>query len=106
MLSVKDLTVSKALDRKAMSGVVGGMAAPAAPLLAVLDVFAPSNQFGTQLSTATAFTSVQTNVTLQGDSDVVMGGTGAQALNLGGNSATSANTASVNAVSAPTLVQA
>jgi hypothetical protein len=105
MMTIKDLAANKALDSKDMSRISGGTGRPANPLLDVTSIFAPSNQFGTQVSSAVAFTGPQSNLTYQGDNDVILAGQGAQAINLGGNDAVSNNTAAVNAVSAPVLVQ-
>lgn len=104
-MKVEDLKDSKELSREEMSKVAGGNATPANPLLDVMSVFAPTNDYGVQVSQAAAFTGEQANMTVQGDNDVIVGDAGSQALNLGGNSASSANVAGVTSVSAPTLVQ-
>ena len=103
---IKDLRASKDLDSKEMSGVVGGSGYPGVPLLGINEIFAPSNQFATQTSISSAFTGPQSNVTHQGDNDVIHAGYGAQAINTGGNYSTSNNSAHVTAVSAPYLIQA
>ena len=102
---IKDLCSSKELDRKAMAGVVGGSGYPYIPLLGISEIFAPSNQFATQTSAAQAFTGLQSNVTYQGDNDVLHIGAGGQGVNLGGNHSTSNNSAHVSAVSAPVIAQ-
>jgi hypothetical protein len=105
MLNIKDLRSSNDLDSKEMSGVVGGSGYPGVPLLGINEIFAPSNQFATQTSISSAFTGPQSNVTHQGDNDVIHAGYGAQVTNTGGNYSTSNNSAHVTAVSAPYLSQ-
>lgn len=105
MLMIKDLAESKALDSKAMGRISGGTGRPASPLIDILSVFAPSNQFGQQFSQAQAATGPQSNVTVQNDNDVILAAPGSQVINTGGNSATSSNAASVAAASIPVLLQ-
>ena len=106
MLNINDLAVNKEMKAEEMTAVVGGSAVPLVPLLGVTSIFAPSNQFATQTSFSSAFTGPQGNTTYQGDNDVLMADVGAQGINLGGNSSTSANFASATAVSSPVLIQA
>jgi bacteriocin-like protein len=102
---INDLAVSKELNTEEMATVVGGTGIPMAPLLNLSSFFAPSNQFATQTSMSSAFTGPQGNMTYQGDNDMVMADAGAQALNLGGNSSSSLNSASATAVSSTTIIQ-
>lgn len=101
-MDIKDLKDSKELSQDEMSKVAGGTATPANPLIDIVDIFAPSNQYGAQMSTAAAYTGPQVNGTMQDDSDVIVAGAGSQALNLGGNTADSTNVAGVTAISTPT----
>jgi hypothetical protein len=102
---INDLTASSSLDSKAMGRIVGGNGFPSSPLLDILSVFAPSNQFGTQESVAQAASGPQSNATFQSDNDVIFAAPGSQVINFGGNRSTSSNTASVVAASIPTLLQ-
>lgn len=104
MLTIKDLAESKDLDRAAMVRIAGGNG-NSSPLLDIVSIFAPSNQFGTQTSAAAAATGPQSNVTMQYDNDVILAAPGSQVINTGGNSATSSNVAQVAAASIPTLLQ-
>ena len=83
MLTIKDLTTSKELDRTAMAGVSGGTGIP--PF--ILNIASPVNapKFAELLGIATSSTGAQTNTNWQSDDDynVVIGS--GQVVNSGGN---------------------
>ncbi len=88
MLTIKDLTASKELDREAMTEITGGMieAVRGIPGIALL-IGSPVNapKFAELLGMATATTGEQFNSNVQSDNDynVVIGS--GQVVNTGGN---------------------
>ncbi len=88
MLTIKNLTASKELDREAMADIAGGITEivremPSIALLIGSPVNAP--KFAELLGTATAATGEQFNTNVQSDNDTnVVIGSG-QVVNTGGN---------------------
>ena len=84
MLTIKDLTASKELDRTAMAGVSGGTGIP--PF--ILNMGSPVNapKLAELMGIATSSTGEQFNTNVQSDNDynVVIGS--GQVVNTGGNS--------------------
>ncbi len=83
MLTIKDLTSSKELDRKSMAGVVGGNGIPTS-----FNVESPINapKFAELMGLASSYTGPQLNTNMQSDNDynAVIGS--GQVVNSGGNS--------------------
>ena len=83
MLTIKDLAVSKDLDRKAMADVAGGMGFPAI----IANIASPINvpKFASLVGASASTTGPQMNTTLQSDNDTnIVIGSG-QVVNTGGN---------------------
>jgi hypothetical protein len=102
MLTIEDLSENRELDREAMATIAGGTRGP---LLDFASIFTPSNQTAMQQSAAQAFTGPQSNATFQSDNDVIMAAAGSQVINMGGNTSTSSNAASVASHALNTLLQ-
>ena len=102
MLTIKDLAVSKDLDRKAMADVAGGMGFPF-----IANIASPINapKFASLVGASASATGPQVNGTLQSDNDTsIVIGSG-QVVNTGGNFNTSSQYADSWATNAVTSAQ-
>lgn len=102
MLKLTDLTVSKELDRKAMSKVTGGHGLGILPL-----DFSTRYDFmsGYQPSAAAATTGPQTIAQGLDDRDIAVAGDGGIAFNYSNNSQSAYNTAAATSASVPIAVK-